>query len=585
MKFSALFAPTLREVPAEAEIPSHRLMLRAGLMRKNAGGIYSFLPLGHRVIQKIAQIIREEMDREGSLELALPILQPAEPWHQTGRWSDYGDEMFRLEDRHGRLFCLGPTHEEIVTELVSREVRSYKQLPLILYQIQNKYRDEIRPRFGVMRSREFLMKDAYSFDRDAEGLNRSYEKMFQAYDRIFKRCSLAARPVLAHAGAIGGDYNHEFIVPAETGEAEVAYCTACAFAANTENAPVRADAAAPADVSEAAPAADGEATPPLAKVETPEVRTIAELVEFLGRPAEAMIKSLLYEADSGPVLALVRGDRELNETKLADALGASAVRPADPETALRLLNAPVGFLGPVGVSGVTIVADYEVPRIVDGITGANEADAHYIHVAYGRDYRADLVADLRTITAADPCPECGARLEIGRGIELGHVFKLGVKYSERLGAYFLDEAGREQPMIMGCYGIGVTRTMAAIIEQHHDEDGIAWPMSVAPYHVDLIVINPKDERQMEAASRLYRALWDEGVETVIDDRDERPGVKFNDADLIGFPLRVTIGPRSLASGMIEVKERATGREHAVALEDAARYLREEVQRSVGVPAR
>ncbi len=561
MKFASLLIPTLREDPAEAEIPSHRLMLRAGLMRKVAGGIYTHLPLGLRTLQKIMAIIREELDAIGCQELLLPIMQPAELWHETGRWAQYGDEMFRLQDRHGRQFCLGPTHEEIITALVRSEVRSYRQLPLILYQIQNKYRDEIRPRFGVMRAREFIMKDAYSFDRDEAGLDASYEAMYKAYQRIFARCGLETRAVLADPGAIGGNDTHEFMVLAETGEAAVVYCDRCDYAANVEKAETK-----PTGPLEA------PSPPPVEKVHTPGVRTIDELVSFLGAPPERMIKTLVYVADGVPVVALVRGDRELNEVKLARALGADVVAPADPETIKAVMKAPAGSLGPVGLSCVRVVGDYEVAAIADGITGANEEDFHLVHVAFGRDYTCELF-DLRLAVAGDPCPRCEGRLHQARGIEVGQVFKLGTKYSKALNATFLDENGEERLFIMGCYGIGVTRTMAAIIEQHHDERGICWPMSVAPFHAVLIVINPADAAQLEAANSLYDALGKAGIEVVLDDRDERPGVKFNDADLIGFPIRLVVGPKLLAEGKAELKLRASGEVEIIPLEQVVERVK------------
>lgn len=575
MRLSALLAPTLREVPSEAEIPSHRLMLRAGMMRKAAGGIYTYLPLGYRVLKKIMAIVREEMDAAGSQELMLPIIQPAELWRETGRWSEYGDEMFRLTDRHDREFCLGPTHEEIITDLVRSEVRSYRQLPLNLYQIQNKYRDEIRPRYGVMRGREFIMKDAYSFDRDRAGLDASYQTMYEAYERIFKRVGLTTRAVLADPGAIGGDDTHEFMVLAEAGEAEVVYCTECDYAANVEKAEAK-----PLDLETSRQDNPSDA-PPIEEVATPGVRTIAELVDFLNVSAQQMIKTLVYRADDKIVAVLVRGDREVNEVKLGRLLGASEVEPAAPEAVAATTGAPVGFAGPVGLKDVTIVADPEVLAIESGVTGANKADTHLRHVVYGRDYEADLVADVRVVVAGDECPRCGGRLDAARGIEVGQVFKLGVKYSKALGATYLDENGEEQLMVMGCYGIGVSRTMAAVIEQHHDDDGICWPITVAPYHVDLIVINPADPAQMQEAEALYRALWEAGVETVLDDRDERAGVKFKDADLIGFPFRVIVGPKSLAERSVEIKERSTKEQWVLPFDQAVRFLHERIVPIVG----
>jgi len=561
VRMSALLAPTLRETPSEAEIPSHRLMLRAGLMRKSAGGIYTYLPLGYRVLKKIMAIIREEMDRAGAQELMLPIIQPAELWHESGRWTDYGDEMFRLKDRHGRLFCLGPTHEEIITDLVRNEVRSYRQLPLNLYQIQNKYRDEIRPRFGVMRGREFIMKDAYSFDRDEEGLEKSYALMYEAYSRIFERCGLTTRPVLADPGAIGGNATHEFIVFADSGEAAIVYCDTCDYAANVEKAETRAP-----------DRADLPAAPPVKEVPTPGVRTIDELEAFLGTSPAKMIKTLVYVADGTPIVALVRGDRELNEVKLARALGAASVQAATPDVVERVTGAPVGFAGPVGLAGVRVLADHEVAAIDDAVTGANKADMHLMHVQYGRDFSVDELCDLRMAVAGDPCPRCSGRLQATRGIEVGQVFKLGTKYSKALGATFLDESGEERYFVMGCYGIGVSRTMAAIIEQHHDDDGIIWPVSVAPYHAVIVVIRPEDDRQAKLAEDLYDELWKNGVEAVLDDRQERPGVKFKDADLIGFPVRIVVGPKSVDSGTVEVRDRATRREVVLPVSEVAREV-------------
>lgn len=570
MKFSNLLLSTLRETPAEAEIPSHQLMLRAGLMRQVTGGIYTYLPLGYRVLQKIMRIIREEMDAAGAQELQLPIVQPAHLWQASGRWDQYGDEMFRLTDRHGRSFCLGPTHEEIITDLAAHEIRSYRQLPLNLYQIQNKYRDEIRPRFGVMRSREFIMKDAYSFDQDEQGLDATYRRMYEAYERIFARCGLRTRPVLADPGAIGGSTTHEFMVIADSGEAQIVYCTSCNYAANVEQASTKAPEQ-PLPTPEEVPAAE--------EVRTPEVRTIDELERFLNVPSQQMVKSLVYLADDQPVVALVRGDRQLNEVKLGRVLGATHVQAAPPDVVEAVSGAPVGYAGPVGLKDVRIVADLEVPHIPAAVTGANKEGTHLINVVYGRDYTAAEVADVRTAVAGDPCPDCGKALAVARGIEVGQVFKLGTKYSQALGATFLDEHGVERPLVMGCYGIGVTRTMAAIIEQHHDEDGIMWPAGIAPYHVDLIVIAPRDEAQMSAAHELYDALWEAGIECIMDDRDERPGVKFKDADLIGFPFRIVVGAKALAQGRVEVRVRATKEEALVELDQVAQFLLAQVERA------
>ncbi len=596
MRITSLLAPTLREDPSEAEIASHRLMLRAGLMRKVAAGIYTFLPLGHRAVAKVERIVREEMDKKGAQELRLPIVQPAELWEETGRWAAYGDEMWRVKDRHGRLFCLGPTHEEIITDLVRREVSSYRQLPLLLYQIQNKYRDEIRPRFGVMRAREFVMKDAYSFHRDEESLRRTYEDMHDAYTRIFSRCGLDFRAVEADTGAIGGHFSHEFMALADTGEASLVHCDACGYAANVE----RAEAPPPA------PAAGEPA--PLRRVATPGVRTIEELTAFLGLPPQRMAKILFYWARDGSpggsaadsagdrggnggapaaggkvgaeaewrlVAALVRGDRQLNEVKLRNALGARAVHLASAEEVGRVAGVPTGFAGPVGLRDVLLLADPEVMASPNLVTGANEEGFHLVNVNPGRDFHPDRVVDLRAAEGGDPCPRCGRGiLAARRGIEVGQIFQLGTKYSRAMGAAFLDEEGRERLMIMGCYGVGVTRTVAAVIEQHHDGDGIAWPVGVAPYHALVVPVNWAEAAQREAAERIYGELMAAGVEVCLDDRDERGGVKFKDADLWGFPLRVTVGPRALAEGRVEVHRRRARVTETVPVEAAAGRVRE-----------
>lgn len=542
MRMSEAFVPTLREVPAEAEIISHKLALRAGLLRRSSAGVYTHLPLGYRTLKKIMQIIRAELDAIGAQELMLPIVQPAELWQASGRWDAYGPEMFRLKDRHDRDYCLGPTHEEIITALVGAEVDSYRQLPLSLYQIQNKYRDEIRPRFGVIRGREFIMKDAYSFDKDPEGLAETYKRYYAAYERIFSRCGLTVHPVEADSGAIGGNHTHEFMVLAEVGEDSIVHCPSCGYAANVEKAEA---------VPTPWPAAEsgGEAE----KVHTPDVKTIEELEAFLGVSANRMVKTLVYVADGRPVAALVRGDRELNEVKLATALGATQLEMAPPALIEDLTGAPVGFAGPVGLNDVYIVADHEIVGALDAVAGANAADTHLRHLDWGRDFQADSVADLRNAVPGDTCPSCRRdQLQGASGIEVGQVFQLGTKYSEALGARFKDAQGQEQPIWMGCYGIGVTRTMAAIIEQHHDEDGIIWPASVAPFQAIVVPIRASDVDQMKAAQEVYEQLWAAGIDTILDDRDERPGVKFKDADLIGFPVRITIGPKALAEGRVEV---------------------------------
>lgn len=562
MRMSQLFAPTLREVPAEAEIVSHQLMLRAGLIRRTSAGMYTYLPLALRVLQKIEQIIREEMNKKGGQELLMPIVQPAELWQESGRWDLYGPEMFRLQDRHGRFFSLAPTHEELVTSIVRADVRSYRQLPLLLYQITNKYRDEVRPRFGVMRGREFVMKDLYSFDRDEAGLEKSYRKMYDAYERIFSRCGLTTRAVEADPGAIGGSATHEFMVLADSGEDEIVHCAQCDYAANTE----KAESVAP-------PAADQSDVPAHERVETPRARTIEQVSQFLQVPANRLLKTLIYVADGEPVAAVVRGDHELNEIKLQRALGADSLEVADADVVEEVTGAPVGFAGPVGLKNVRIVADPWAAAVQDAVVGANAMDEHIVHVQYGRDWQAEQVTDVRLVGADEPCPRCGHPLALAKGIEVGHVFKLGTEYSQALGAVFLDEQGKARPIVMGCYGIGVSRTMAAVIEQHHDEKGIRWPVSVAPYHVVIVPVNYADESQRQAADELYTQLLDAGVEVVLDDRNERAGVKFNDADLIGFPWRITIGPRALAAGEVEVKSRHEDVDERVALSEAVSFVR------------
>ncbi len=543
MKMSNLYAPTLREVPAEAEVPSHQLMLRAGMIRKAAGGVYSYLPLAWRTLRKIEQIVREEMDAKGGQEIAMPIVQPAEIWQQTGRWDVYGDEMFRLKDRHQRDFCLGPTHEEMVTTLVKSDVRSYRQLPLLVYQIQNKYRDEIRPRFGLMRGREFIMKDLYSFDRDVAGLELSYKKMYDAYSRIFTRCGLEFRPVEADPGAIGGSGTHEFMVIADSGEAAIAYCDSCDFAANVEKAELLPIAA----VEETAGAIETMATPGK--------KTIQEVVEFLSLSAEHLIKSLAFVTEKGPVLALVRGDHEVNEIKLSNLLNVLQLEMAAEKDIRAAFHSEPGYLGPVGLEKVTVVADASVMNMQKAVCGANVLDQHYINVLPSRDIKASIIGDIRLIREGDPCPRCGASVKTARGIEVGQVFKLHTKYSQSLDATYLDEDGQEKLMVMGCYGVGVSRTMAAAIEQHHDADGIIWPAAIAPYQVVIVPINIKDEPQMAMAEKVYQELTTAGIEVVLDDRDERSGVKFKDADLIGYPVRITVGPKALKENCVEVKVR------------------------------
>jgi len=553
MRVSQLLNPTLREVPAEAEVVSHQLMLRAGYIRKAAAGIYTYLPLGWRVIRKIEQIVREEMDGKGGQELMLPIMQPAELWKETGRWDVYGPEMFRLRDRHDREFCLGPTHEEMITDLVRSEVRSYKQFPLLLYQIQNKYRDERRPRFGLMRGREFIMKDLYSFDRDAEGVKISYQKMYKAYERIFSRCGLTFRAVEADAGAIGGSGGtHEFMVLAESGEAAVVFCSACSYAANVEKAECR-----PSPVKAEAKFQQAKER----KVHTPGMKTIDQVAEFLGIKKTSLIKSLVYKGDDKFLLLLVRGDREVNEIKVNNALGPFvSLRMALPEEVSALLDCEPGYVGPVGLpKDILVAADPEVAEMKAAVCGAGAKDYHLVNIECGLDFIPQKILDLRMVTPGEPCPKCGGQLKEARGIEVGQVFNLGKKYSEALKATYLDEKGKEQVCYMGCYGIGVSRTMAAAIEQNFDSNGIIWPMAIAPYHCIIVPVSLKDQEVAATAERLYQELKEAGVETVYDDRDERAGVKFKDADLVGYPLRLTIGVKTLAEGKVELSRRKDGK--------------------------
>lgn len=547
MRVSKLYAPTLREVPAEAEVVSHQLMLRAGFMRKAAGGIYTYLPLAWRVLKKIERIVREEMDAKGSQELLMPIVQPAEIWQESGRWDVYGAEMFRLQDRHNRCFCLGPTHEEMVTTLIRGDVRSYRQLPLSVYQIQNKYRDERRPRFGLMRGREFIMKDAYSFDRDEAGLDKSYQDMYDAYTNIFTRCGLNFRPVEADSGAIGGSGSHEFMVIADSGEAEIVFCISCDYAANVEKAELF-----PLEAEE-------EAMLTKEEVVTPDCKTIADVCAYLKLPVDHSVKAVAYNSEKGLILCFVRGDHEVNEIKVINTCGVIDLEMATEEQ-LAAAGTVGGYMGPVGIDNkkVIVVVDATVMKMHNVCCGANKEGYHFINVNPGRDFTPTYVADIRLIQEGDPCPHCGGEVSKARGIEVGQVFKLFTKYSSALKATYLDENGKEQPMVMGCYGVGVSRTMAAAIEQNYDDNGIIWPIEIAPYHVLVVPVNTKDEASAAKAEEIYMQLKKVGLETVIDDRNERPGVKFKDADLIGYPLRVVVGPKTLTEGKLEVKIRKTG---------------------------
>ena len=569
MLWSKYYIPTLKEDPAEAEIVSHKLLLRAGMIRKLTSGIYIYLPLGWKALQKISDIIRQEMNRFGAIEISMPAVQPGDLWRESGRWEVYGKELLRFQDRHGRDYCLGPTHEEVITDLVRGEIKSYRQLPVNLYQIQTKFRDEIRPRFGLMRGREFIMKDAYSFDRDDQGATKSYEDMYAAYVSIFERLGLKFRPVEADSGPIGGSFSHEFMVLADTGEDTIAVCTECDFAANLEKAEVKY---AEKEVSDAQ-------CPSLEKVLTPNKHTVEEVAEFLGVPREKIVKTLLYDADGQAVAVLVRGDRELNEIKLKNLLGVLELKLASFDQVEKWSGAPVGFAGPVGLNVEAIYADQELRFDTDYVIGANEADAHYLHFHPQRDAQIKGFVDLRQITEADPCPRCGAGIELTKGIEVGHIFKLGTKYSEALRATFLDENGKEKPMIMGCYGIGVSRVLAACIEQNHDENGIIFPPPIAPFDVVLLALNPKDDLVKGKAREIYDALTAQGIDCLFDDRLERPGVKFKDADLIGLPLQIIVGAKALQRGVIEIKIRHSGEKIEVGLDEVVSGFKE-VQRKV-----
>jgi prolyl-tRNA synthetase len=569
MRVSQMFIPTLREVPAETEIASHQLMLRAGLIRKLASGVYTYLPLGYRTFRKVEQIIREEMDRAGAQELIMSALLPAEYYRASGRWEVFGPEMFRLKDRHGRDFCLGPTHEETFTETVKNETRSYRSLPLNLYQIQTKYRDERRPRFGVMRAREFVMKDAYSFDRDEEGLDVSYKKMYEAYCRIFDRCGLEYMVVDADTGAMGGSGSQEFMVKSEIGEAVIAFCEACGYAANEEKAECIPD------TGRFEKGSLDEAELPMEKAVTPDVKTIEELMNFFNCSPEKFAKTLIYKADNKIVAAMVRGDREINETKLQNHLGCLELNMADAEVVTSVTGADVGFAGPIGLK-VELVVDPEVAQMKNFVVGANETGFHFKNVNINRDFKASSVKDIRNIVEGDKCPKCGAGVKITRGIEVGHIFKLGTKYSKALNCVYLDENGKEQPMVMGSYGIGLDRTMAAIIEQNHDENGIIWPISVAPYHVIIVPVNPTEEVQMKIAEDTYAKLQSAGVQVIFDDRNERPGVKFKDADLIGIPIRITVG-RKAGEGIVEYKLRKSKEVREITVDEAVTEVEKELK--------
>ncbi|HIC92407.1 MAG TPA: proline--tRNA ligase [Syntrophaceae bacterium] len=571
MRRSSMFLPTLREAPAEAEVPSHKLMLRAGMIRKLASGIYSYLPLGLRVIRKVERIIREEMDRAGAQEVLLPAIQPRELWDKSGRWNVYGKELLRFKDRHDHHYCIAPTHEEVITDVVRREVRSYRQLPLILYQIQTKFRDEIRPRFGIMRGREFGMKDAYSFDADDEGAEKSYQRMYEAYCRIFKRCGLKFKVVEAETGPIGGSFSHEFMVLADTGEDAIVSCSECHYAANAEKA----------EVTSPDPASS-LSTPlkPLEKVYTPEIKAVSEVSEFLGVFPQELVKTLIFQTDDGVVAALVRGDHEINHVKLRNFLGSHVLELADEQTIVGVTGAPVGFAGAIGLHNIRIIADNAIRGMRNFVMGANEKDFHYINVNLDRDFKVDSFGDVRMITSQDRCPKCGGLIQFFRGIEVGHVFKLGTKYSEALNATYLDKEGKERLLVMGCYGIGVGRTVAAAIEQNHDSDGIIFPITIAPFQVIILPLDMSDRMIAETAESLYKSLISKEIEVLLDDRQEWAGIKFKDGDLIGIPIRVTIGRKTLDKGSLEVTLRSKRATHLVKPHEAPSFIEELIKKEI-----
>ena len=556
MRFSRAFIPTKKESPADAEIPSHKLLIRAGFIRKVASGLYDILPLGALVIRKIERIIREEMDRAGAQEVILPIMHPAELWLESGRWDVYGKEMIKFKDRHERDYSLAPTAEEVITDLVRKEVRSYKDLPLNLYQIGRKFRDEIRPRFGLMRAREFIMKDAYSFHATDEDAEREYWNMYETYSRIFKRMGLEFKAVEADTGEIGGKFSHEFMVIADTGEGKLVYCEKCGYAASTEKAE---------QPKPEVPENREELFKPVEKVHTPGVKRIEEVSEFLGVPPENILKLLVYIVDGQPVAVAVRGDREVEETKLKQAFRGREVRLATDEEIEKFTGQPKGFLSPIGLK-IPVYADYSVIPMVNFVAGAGEKDYHLKNVNWGRDFEVKEFIDVAEVKGGDPCPRCGAPLVEKRGIEVGHIFKLGTKYSEAMGALFVDENGQEKPMIMGCYGIGVTRVMAAAVEQNHDENGIIWPVEIAPFEVIVIPVNVKNEEIREVAEKIYSELKEAGFDILIDDRNARPGFKFKDADLIGIPYQIIVG-KGVKNGLVELKERKTGERREVKIEE------------------
>ena len=567
MRFTKLFLKTLKEEPKDAEVISHKLMVRAGMIKKLASGVYSYLPMGYRVLRKIENIVREELSKAGAQEVLMPVIQPAELWQESGRWNKMGQEMMRIKDRHDRDFVLGPTHEEVITDIVRREIKSYKELPVNLYQIQTKFRDEKRPRFGLMRGREFLMKDGYSFHTDEACLEEEYQNMRRAYSRIFSRCGLTFRAVEADSGAIGGDTTHEIMVLAESGEDDVIYCSHCDYAANIEKAESSINLEnLNEEMSE------------LVKVSTPNKQSIEEVAEFLNLPMDKTVKAMVFKVDGNYVIALIRGDYEINDVKLKNILRASEIELASNEE-IEKIGLVKGFIGGVGIKDIKIVADLTVKNMKNYVTGANEADYHFINTNHEKDYEINDFADIRTVKVGEKCPRCkDGELKIARGIEVGQVFKLGKKYSSAMNCVYLDENGKSCEMVMGCYGIGVSRTMAATIEQNYDENGIIWPMSIAPYHVDVIPANVKDNEQMKTADIIYQKLLEEGVEVVIDDRDERAGFKFKDADLIGFPIKIIAG-KGVTNGKVEMVCRKTGEKEELNIDEVVDRVKKLIKES------
>lgn len=565
MRWSQTFIPTLKEDPQDAEAISHKLMVRAGLVRRLTAGAYTYLPMGYRALKKAEDIVREEITSAGAVELLMPALQPVELWKKTGRYDDIGDVMIKFNDRHGKEIALGPTHEEIITDLVSGEVRSYKDLPLILFQVQTKFRDEVRPRFGIVRSCEFIMKDAYSFDIDADAMEESYKRMYDAYCRIFSRCGLPYIPVEADPGMMGGTVSHEFMIPTSIGEDKIVICPSCGYSASTEVAP-----SGDSESSEGTSSSDPE------EVDTPGVSTVEDVSAFLEVEPRDLIKTLIYVADEVPVAVLLRGDHEANEPKIKHKLKASSLELADAKKVFDLTGGPMGFSGPVSLAGVKILADYAVSGMTDAVVGANRKDKHLKNVTPGKDFSVTEWMDARNITEQDPCPKCGEAIDLKCAIEIGHTFKLGTKYSEKLGAKVLDDKGKERSIIMGCYGIGVNRILASLVETSSDEKGIVWPVPLSPFEVVVVPVKKDDPETLEEAERIYKGLIDSGIDVIIDDRDKSAGVKFKDADLIGFPFQIVIGKKSLSEGKIEFTARATGEKILVDKDKIIEYATNEV---------